>query len=347
MIRAENVRYSAGTFALHVTLDIPAAEYFVLLGATGSGKTLLMETLCGLRPVEAGRISLNDRDVTATAPRDRRIGYVPQDGALFTHLNVRNNIAFGIGARGVDRAERRARTERLARMLGIAHLLDRAIAGLSGGERQRVALARALACDPAVLLLDEPVSALDEHTRDTVCRELLRLQRETGVTVIHVCHVFEEAILMGDRIGILGQGRIVQTGTPDELIRQPANRYAAEIMRVDNIMHGTAAPEPHGVLLVGKAFAIHGPAMASGETDFLIRPWEIDIVRAGQANAVNTMAGRLTEFKLTGALARLRVDGPVQLKFTLPRQRATELELKEGQHLTVAFERSAVCPLVP
>jgi molybdate transport system ATP-binding protein len=350
MIRAEGLQYRVGSFALDITLAIGHSEYFVLLGATGSGKTLFMETLCGLRRIEAGRILINGRDVTRLPPRERRIGYVPQDGALFPHLDVRRNIAFGLPA--ARNADRNARVERLAGKLRIAHLLGRRIAGLSGGERQRVALARALACEPDVLLLDEPVSALDEHTRATVCRELLQLQRATGVAVVHVCHVFEEALMMGDRIGLLGGGRIVQTGTAETLTHKPLNRYAAEILGIGNLLHGVARPETGGTCLTGPGFTLHGPAMPSGTAAFLIRPWEIAVAHPGVAErtgapSANTISGVLSECKVSGPLARMRIEQPFPLQFAVPRDRALALGSPLDQAITVTFERAAIHPLQP
>ena len=168
------------------------------------------------------------------------IGYVPQDYALFPHRPVEGNIRFGLEAEKLPNSEIDRRVEEIAEQLKIRHLLSRRIEGLSGGERQQVALGRALVIQPKVLLLDEPVSALDESTRESVCKELKRIQGELGITTIHVCHQLQEAFTVADRAGILREGNFQQIGTMEELIRKPRNRFVAEFMRCGNLQfqHG-------------------------------------------------------------------------------------------------------------
>jgi len=341
VIRAGSLRYGIGDFSLDISLEISGDEYFVLLGATGSGKTLFLECLCGLRPLDGGTIEIAGRDVTRADPGRRRIGYVPQDGALFLHLDVRGNIAFSLKVRGMARARIEEKVRGLARLLGIEPLLARRIQSLSGGERQRVALARALACEPALLLLDEPVSALDEFTRDAVCRELAALKRTTGVPVIHVCHSFEEARLVGDRIGIIGDGKIVQVGTADELMTGPADRYVANILRLENIFAGTAVPTAEGSRIDAKGFSLHGPP-ASGQVDFLVRPWDIRLAASEPKPLPNSTEGRIVELSLAGPLARLKLDGPLPLLVLLPRATAESNGLAEGEVVRVVFDHGAV-----
>ncbi|MCX7590425.1 MAG: ATP-binding cassette domain-containing protein [Kiritimatiellae bacterium] len=246
MIRCKGLVYTVGTFRLEVSFEIAAGEYFVLMGPTGSGKTATVECIAGLRVPQSGHIEIHGRDITYEEPRRRMVGYVPQDYALFLHRTVRRNIAFGPEVRGWPRTEIEKRVRETAGLLGIESLLDRPIAGLSGGERQRVALARALAMNPQVLILDEPVSALDEYTRDAVCRELVRIQRTAGIPVIHVCHSFEEASLVADRIGVMCQGHLLQVATPRELYAKPVNRLVAEFLRVGNVFSGEARPNAGG-----------------------------------------------------------------------------------------------------
>ncbi|MFH1732629.1 MAG: ABC transporter ATP-binding protein [Planctomycetota bacterium] len=346
MIRADAVNYEIGSFALDASIEMNGSEYFVLLGATGSGKTIFLECLCGLREIAAGKIEIDGRDVTGSEPADRNIGYVPQDGALFDHLDVRDNIAFGPKVHGMSPGRRAGQVADIAQMLGIGHLLGRRIRGLSGGERQRVALARALACSPAVLLLDEPVSALDEFTRDRICRQLVRLQRETGVSVVHVCHSFEEARLVADRIGIIGNGRIVQTGTADELMTRPASRYVANILRLENVFTGRATPAAGGSQIELDGVSLDGPK-AEGDIEFFIRPWDIRLAGTGDAAGANSAEGKVVEFSLAGPTARLRIDGPLPLLLVLPRQAAAADGFAEGMKIRVLFGPSAVHVLRP
>lgn len=237
MIALENLCFSVGSFALNdVSLSIDKGEYFVLLGPTGSGKTLLIECLCGLNRIDSGRIVIEGTDVSGFEPRRRGIGYLPQDYALFPHKTVRQNVAFGLRGRGLSCAAIVARVDTLLEQLEVTALADRLPRKLSGGEKQRVALARALAIRPRVLVLDEPVSALDEQTRATLCRLLKRLQQETGTTTIHVCHGFAEMLTVADRVGIVQQGKIVQVGTPREILERPVNVQAAEFVRAGNLL---------------------------------------------------------------------------------------------------------------
>jgi ABC-type sugar transport system ATPase subunit len=232
MIRTEEISFSIGTFQLQrLSINIAKEEYFILLGPPGSGKTIFLECLCGLKKIDSGRIYIDERDVTNIEPRARSIGYVPQDYALFPHLSVEQNIAFGLRVHNRKRTEIRTKTIQTAELLGIQRLLSRKIHGLSGGEKQRVALARALVLQPKVLLLDEPVCALDEVTRQEVCAQLSSIQRRLGLTTIHVSHNLEEAFTVADRAAILNVGVLQQVGRMDELVSKPRSEFVARFMR--------------------------------------------------------------------------------------------------------------------
>ncbi len=209
MILLTGVSIRQGLFSLHnVALMVPTGQYGVLMGRTGCGKTTLLEVICGLRRMRSGTVRLLDRDVTRLRPADRGIGYVPQDLALFSTLTVREHLAFALVVRRRGRSEIAARVQELAGLLGIAHLLDRRPLGLSGGEAQRVALGRALAMRPPVLLFDEPLSALDDDTREEMYGLLQSVRRATAVTVLHVTHNRGEASRLADCLFHLHDGRI-------------------------------------------------------------------------------------------------------------------------------------------
>jgi ABC-type sugar transport system ATPase subunit len=211
VIAVEGLAVRQGAFALSdVSFAVPAGSYAVLKGRTGSGKTTLLEVLAGLRRPESGRVRLRDRDVTALPPAARNVGYVPQDAAVFRTMTVRDNLAFGLTARGAPIAETTNRVAELAGWLALTPILDRRAVGLSGGEAQRVALGRALAFRPDVLLLDEPLSALDEATHDELLDLLAGLRKAGGVTVLHVTHSRTEAERLGDVRLRLEQGRVTQ-----------------------------------------------------------------------------------------------------------------------------------------
>lgn len=214
-LELHGVTIHIGAFVVDaVDLTVPAGEYFILMGHTGAGKSLLMKAICGVQPLAGGRILIDGRDVTDLDPRVRRIGYVPQDSGLFPHLDVRGNIAFALDLLGLDAKTAARRVQAMAEEIGITALLNRRVRGLSGGERQKVALARALTREPRLLLLDEPVSALDEGTRDDICALLARIHREHHLTALHICHNRAEAKLLGDRVGLMSNGRLasVETG---------------------------------------------------------------------------------------------------------------------------------------
>ena len=209
VISLDQVTVHAGDFALReVSLHIPVGSHTALMGRTGAGKTTLLEALCGLRPVSAGHIRIAGREVTAEPPAARGIGFVPQDGALFQHLTVREHLAFALVVRRWEAARTSARVTELAGWLGLDQLLDRRPPGLSGGEAQRVDLGRALSFHPQLLCLDEPLSALDDDTRTEVCNVLIEVRRRTGITVLHITHNRREAEHLADRILLLRDGRI-------------------------------------------------------------------------------------------------------------------------------------------
>ena len=209
MIAIDNLAVQAGGFRLEgISLRVPTGKYGVLMGRTGSGKTTLVECLCGLRSLEKGRIELAGRDVTELRPGERNIGYVPQDGALFPTMTVRDHLALPLEIRKWKPAAIGRRTDQLADLLGIAHLLDRLPGKLSGGEIQRVALGRALAFSPTTLILDEPLSAMDARTRRQMYRLLKDVQQWTQMTVLHITHSIHEAGELADCRFVLRQGRV-------------------------------------------------------------------------------------------------------------------------------------------
>ena len=209
MITVDHMTVRVGGFALEdVGFDVPTGQYAVLMGRTGAGKTTLLEALCGLKAVANGTIRLNGWDVTQLRPAERGIGYVPQDRALFQTMTVREHLAFALTIQKARRQVIQQSVAEFSRLLGIEHLLDRRPPGLSGGEAQRVALGRALAARPGVLCLDEPLSALDDETRQEMYELLEQVQESTSVTILHVTHNRDEAERLADRIFLLRNGRV-------------------------------------------------------------------------------------------------------------------------------------------
>jgi ABC-type Fe3+/spermidine/putrescine transport system ATPase subunit len=338
MIDLRNIRYRIGSFVLRdVSLHVDKGEYFVLLGPPGSGKTILLQTISGLCAIESGKVVIGGRDVTREQPRLRRIGYVPQDYALFPHLSVAGNIEFGLRAKGINRSEMQKRVSELAEQLGIVSLLQRQVFGLSGGERQRVALARALVIQPEVLLLDEPVSALDESTRESVCIELQRLQRDLGITTIHVSHHLDEAFSVADRAGVMRGGEFQQIAPIGSLLRKPASRFVAEFMRCQNILDSelvSSASQGGSSLKVGDCLLEVDHVYKSAPT-LVVRPEHVTITQGKPTADTDqlVLAGTLGHWADRGGYVRVVVEGDVEIIAHMPVDQGRLLESQMGQRV--------------
>jgi ABC-type Fe3+/spermidine/putrescine transport system ATPase subunit len=328
MIRTEEISFSIGTFELRsLSIDIAEGEYFILLGPPGSGKTIFLECLCGLKKIRSGRILIDGRDVTNLEPRKRSIGYVPQDYALFPHLSVEQNIAFGLHTHGFEETS----IDETAELLGISHLLSRSIDGLSGGEKQRVALARALVLRPKILLLDEPVCALDEVTRQKICAQLSDIQRRLGLTTVHVSHNLEEAFSVADRAAILYDGLLRQIGPLNELLRMPKSEFVARFMRCENIFYaevaGRGAGDSETRVKIGNV-ELQIAGRHSGTLMLMIRPEDL-LVRNGSAyngKNENVIPVTLVRSRDCGSYVRVELDGPIKIVAHLAHAAFAELQ---------------------
>jgi len=345
MIHINGLTFSIGRFRLRaINLDVASGEYYALMGPTGSGKSMLLECLCGLKQIEEGCVIIDGQDVTHIEPRRRAVGYVPQDYALFPHQTVYENIAFGLRRRRLDRSVIQRKVLATADLLGIGSLVTRGIAGLSGGEQQRVAIARAIVTEPKVLVLDEPVSALDESMRREICGELRRLHRQLGIATLHVCHNREEAFSVADRGAVLCDGGVQQVGTMPELLRQPRNEFVARFMCCENLYEGDAAPgdSDGGVLRLGP-ITLTAPVAVMGKMKFIVRPEKVHLARCGPAPPQhNEVHGTLAAIVDCGAYMRLEMDGPVRLVSYLSHAAVAELEAHIGQQVIAAIRSDAV-----
>jgi molybdate/tungstate transport system ATP-binding protein len=330
-----------GAFRLgRLDLSVPAGAYCVVLGPPGSGKSVLLETLCGLRRVHAGSVRLGDLDITYLDPRARRIGYVPQDYALFPSKRVLANLTFGLRARGTSRREARAKVQPLIEMLGVRELVGRWPATLSGGEQQRVALGRALATEPRLLLLDEPVSALDESTRDRVCRELRRIQREFAITTLHVSHNLEEAFSVSDVAAVMRDGRVVQQGPLSALVRQPRTAFVARFLRAENVLSGRA----DGAVVRLGDLALPLPRAATGPISVMIRPENVGVATDNDAldPAATHIPARIERRVDRGPYVRLDLDGPLPLVAYASHHLAAHLPTEPGARVVALIHPESV-----
>ena len=222
----------------HVSLEVANGELFVLLGASGSGKSTILRIIAGLVPMHGGRVFLQGRDVTNMPPQQRSTGFVFQNYSLFRHMTVADNITFGLTVRKTKPKARARKAEELLDLVGLAGMGNRLPRQLSGGQQQRVAVARALAFEPAVLLLDEPFGALDNKIRQQLRQAMRQIQQKLGVTTILVTHDQEEAFEVGDRIGVIEKGRLLEVGSPKELYSRPQNEYVARFLGGANLLAG-------------------------------------------------------------------------------------------------------------
>jgi thiamine transport system ATP-binding protein len=262
VLRVEGITVRFGdTVALDgATLEVADGEVVALLGPSGSGKSTLLRVVAGLERADAGRVLLAGEDATAVPPHRREIGVVFQDHALFPHRDVRGNVAFGLRMRGATREEIDERVRERLDLVGLVGFERRSLATLSGGERQRVALARALAPEPGVLLLDEPLGSLDRRLRDRLLDDLARIFDTLGVTALYITHDLAEAFALGDRVAILREGRVVQTGTPDEVWGRPASEDIARFLGLANV-RGRVVVRPEAVRVRRVADGEHGDAV--------------------------------------------------------------------------------------
>lgn len=340
MIEIKDLSIRLGEFHLDdINLSINDGEYFVILGPTGAGKTVLMECIAGLHNIKRGEIYIHGENITYHAAEERNVGYVPQDYVLFPFLNVMDNIAFGLKRAGHRRNEIRERVRRLAALISISHLLERDPRSLSGGEKQRVALARALATQPEILLLDEPLGALDLRTAKYLRLELRRVHRELGLTTVHITHDLMEALEMGDRMGVIQNGRLEQVAGPEEMLFYPEGDRVAEFIGAPNILDCDYCRDlGQGIVEVGcGGLKLTVPHEGNLIHKVAILPRHIYVSETRPPGlSVNGFEGVVRAIDRTGNTIRLLIDvGETCLKAELPRYMFDEMDLAEGKNVFI------------
>ena len=328
-----------GFWLKDITFNVQDGEYFVLLGPTGAGKTVLLESIAGLNSISSGCVKINGRDVTHLNLENRKIGFAFQDYSLYRHLSVRDNISFGLMWRLKSTREIKKSIALVVELLGIEHLLTKKAASLSGGESQKIGLARAIAIKPDLLILDEPLSAVDPQSKETAEKELKELHDRLKLTTVHVTHNFEEAMALGDHIAVMNEGHILQIGTPDEIFRRPSSEFVARFLMTRNIFEGDAQD---GV------FSIEGARLAvatarQGRRHASIRPEDILISREPQdSGTLNSLTGTITRIDDRGAVAYVTVNVPPEFTCLVLHRMCEEMGLEEKQEVFITFKPSVV-----
>jgi len=345
VLRIESLSITLGEFSVRdVSLEIQPGEYFIILGPTGAGKTVLLETIAGIHTPDSGRIILGDEEITKTEPRLRTIGMVYQDYMLFPHVTVEHNIAFGLRQRKVPKEEQRALVEEMCAFLEIAHLVKRYPGTLSGGEQQRVALARALVLKPEILLLDEPLSALDGRTRERMRRELSRIRTCTGTTIIQITHHFDDVFALADRIAIMREGTIIQTGETADVFLHPADAFVAEFLGIGNIIRGTSSRYGNIARITTRDGTVFFAASElNGDVVATLHAEDVILSEAPFASSArNCLFGTVTEIIPAGSTVRVILDVGFPLTALLTRESCHELHLEPGSTVCATFKASAV-----
>jgi putative spermidine/putrescine transport system ATP-binding protein len=309
-------------------MDIRAGEFFSMLGPSGSGKTTVLRMIAGFEEPSAGKILLHGTDVTRSAPFDREVNTVFQDYALFPHMSIAENVAYGLAVRKIDKATRKKLVGEALEQVRLSHVADRRPSQLSGGQRQRIALARALILRPKVLLLDEPLGALDKQLREQMQIELKQIQREVGITFIFVTHDQEEALTLSDRVAVFNDGKIEQVGAPREVYEFPETEFVASFLGVTNLLSAEVSQQ-----LLGDARA-HS-----------LRPERVHLADPTSPAEIGSVdvAGTIAETVYAGAHTRYLVDTAAGMRFIVEKQNShtprTEPSVARGDSVRLRFQR--------
>lgn len=348
MLELKNISINVGSFLIkNICFKVKQGEYFVLLGRSGSGKTILLETIAGLQQITSGTILLNNRDITFEKTQNRKIGMVFQDYALFPHLSVFENIAFSLRQQKNKKLIIKEKVSSICRDLGIEHLLQRSIKGLSGGEKQRVALARTLIMNPYILLLDEPLSALDAKLKWET-KMLLRKLNQQGQTIIHVTHDYEEALLLATSIAIIEQGEIKQIGNPIEVFQNPKSSFIASFTGIKNFFKAKTFP-PQGkfktsTAIIENKITIYINSFLEKSTGIIIiNGNEIVLsLEKQQTSMINNFKGNVKDIFRTSRGIEVLIDIGILLYVTITEESMQKLKVAIGKNFWVSFKASSV-----
>jgi molybdate/tungstate transport system ATP-binding protein len=342
MIEIKNLFIKFPGFALRdINLSIPDGEFFMLLGPTGAGKTLILEAIAGIVPITGGHIFVKGKEITRLPPEHRGTGIMYQDYALFPHLSVLKNITYGLRYHKNDPMASKKRLTRLMAQLGLEPLAQRSVHNLSGGEKQRIALARALAVNPSVLLLDEPLSALDPNFREEIRDLLKKLHQEVKTTFLMVTHDFAEAMFLGERMAVLNNGKIDQIGTVSQVFHKPATPFVAKFMGIKNVFH--ASFEHTTARVHDLEFTLQSP-LGENKGYVAIRPEDIILSRNGTlGNGVNSFQAKVMGITDRGPYYEVSAGtGDVIFTVMLSKKDFFRLDLQKYKDIHVFIRSSAI-----
>ena len=347
MIKIENLYLNLSEFHLrNINLRVEKGEFFVLLGPTGAGKTVLLEAIVGLISVKKGKIRIRGIDATNLAPEARGVAIVYQDCALFPHLTVLENIKYGLHFHKLDKVGADGRLNQLIEQLQLTLFLNRLPINLSGGEVQRVALARALVVDPSILLLDEPLSALDPNFKEEIREVLKQLHQSTGLTFFMVSHDFTDVLCLATKAAVMNQGRIEQAGEVTDIFQRPSSSFVANFLGVKNIFQGSVINYVHRRLVdTGKIKVEVGKDLSldSGKVYFMIRPE--DIIVSGKpllSSARNCFFGKVTKIVNRGEVFYITLGIGEKITALITKASLEEMDLKRGDKAFFTFKATAV-----
>ncbi|AFS78063.1 molybdate ABC transporter ATP-binding protein ModC [Gottschalkia acidurici 9a] len=340
MIRLENVNKSLGDFKLkNVNISLKDGEYFVILGPTGTGKTVILETIAGMYVPDSGSIYFNDTLINNVLPEDRSVGFVYQDYGLFPHLSAKENIVYGLNSRKFSKEYRLSFLESISKTLKISHLLEKDISTLSGGEKQRIAFARAIAIKPNILLLDEPMSALDPNTKEELMYELKEIHKNLGTTSIHVTHDFREALYLADRIGVLFSGEFIQIGTPEEIFFKPSSLKVSNFIGLENIF---PCDIKDNIAYLSNDLSLQINYSKSINCHITVFPNDISISKNIIENRDNVFKGYIKEIIANPFYLKVYVDIGIDICIVCLNDNYNNLNFCRNDEVWVGFDKSAI-----
>ncbi|MGM0410474.1 MAG: ATP-binding cassette domain-containing protein [Bacillota bacterium] len=345
MLKLKNIDKEYKDFSVNnINLKINEGEYLVILGPTGTGKTVILEMIAGLIKADKGSIIHKDENITDYSPENRSMAMVYQDYMLFPHLNVRKNIIFGLNIDGNYKKEFiNNKLKEMVELFGISHLINRDVNTLSGGEKQRVALARALITSPEVLLLDEPLSALDPGTKETLIDELKNIHKKLGTTTLHVTHNFVEALALADRIAIMNNGEIEQIGDSEEVFQKPSSNFVAEFVGSKNIFEAKRIGDKIVIEGKNKSLEIEMVERIDEKSNITIRPEDIIISPEPlYSSARNSFSGKIIKIKDRLNYLEIIVDVGIEFSVHITRESFKKFNLKKDKEVYLSFKASAI-----